>query len=108
MPFEAKASVWKALLDSCRLHRDSTIGKRAAKEILNLEPQDPPTYILKSNLYSASGRWHCSDLVREEMKEKGLKKFPARSWIIHENKVHSFFGRDKSHPESRDIHSALE
>ncbi|XP_057779308.1 pentatricopeptide repeat-containing protein At5g03800 [Salvia miltiorrhiza] len=108
MPFEATASVWKALLDSCRLHRNATIGGRAAKEILRLEPQDPSTYILKSNLYSASGRWHCSDLVREEMKSKGLRKFPGRSWLIHENKVHSFFGRDKSHPETKDIYSALE
>lgn len=108
MPFEPKASVWKALLDSCRLHRNATIGRRAAMEILKLEPQNPSTYILKSNLYSASGRWHCSDLVRDEMKEKGLKKFPGRSWIIHENKVHSFFGRDKSHPETKDIYSALE
>lgn len=108
MPFEPKAYVWKALLDSCRLHRNASIGRRAAKEVLNMEPQDPSTYILKSNLYSASGRWHCSDLVREEMKEKGMRKFPARSWIIHENKVHSFFGRDKSHPEAKDIYSALD
>lgn len=42
------------------------------------------------------------------MKSKGIQKFPGRSWIIHENKVHSFFGRDKSHPEAKDIYSALE
>ncbi|KAK6140057.1 hypothetical protein DH2020_026192 [Rehmannia glutinosa] len=54
MPFEPKASVWRALLDSCRVHRNATIGKRAAKNILGIEPQDPSTYILKSNLYSAS------------------------------------------------------
>ncbi|KAL8526219.1 hypothetical protein ACS0TY_015438 [Phlomoides rotata] len=108
MPFEPKASVWKALLDSCRLHRNATIGRRAAKKVLSMEPQDPSTYILKSNLYSASGRWHCSDLVREEMKERGLKKYPGRSWIIHQNKVHSFFGRDKLHPQSKDIYSAVD
>ncbi|XP_047940925.1 pentatricopeptide repeat-containing protein At5g03800 [Salvia hispanica] len=108
MPFEPKTCVWKALLDSCRLHKKATIGRRAAQEILRLKPQDPSTYILQSNLYSVSGRWHCSDLVREEMKSKGIQKFPGRSWIIHENKVHSFFGRDKSHPEAKDIYSALE
>ncbi|KAL3825823.1 hypothetical protein ACJIZ3_021852 [Penstemon smallii] len=108
IPFQPKASVWRALLDSCRIHLNTTIGRRAAKKILSIEPQDPSTYILKSNLYSASGRWHCSELVKQEMKEKGIRKFPGRSWIIHENKVHSFFGRDKSHSQSKDICSALE
>ncbi|KAL0291330.1 UNVERIFIED_CONTAM: Pentatricopeptide repeat-containing protein [Sesamum calycinum] len=108
MPFDPKASVWRALLDSCRVHRNVTIGRRAAKNILSMEPQDPSTYILKSNLYSASGRWHCSDLVREEMKERGFRKSPGRSWIILQNKVHSFFSRDKSHPQSKDIYSALD
>lgn len=108
MPLEPEASVWRALLDSCRVHRNATIGTRAAKKILSMEPKDPSTYMLKSNLYSASGRWHCSELVREEMKERGFKKFPAKSWIIHQYKVHSFFARDKSHSQSKDIYSALD
>ncbi|KAJ8424128.1 hypothetical protein Cgig2_008325 [Carnegiea gigantea] len=68
MPFELKASVWRALLHSCRVHLDSTVGKRIAKRILAIQPQDPSTFILISNLYSASGRWPCSEIVREEMK----------------------------------------
>ncbi|CAI9760640.1 unnamed protein product [Fraxinus pennsylvanica] len=107
MPFEPNASVWRALLDSCRLHLNATMGKRAAKKILAMEPQDPSTYILKSNLYSASGRWHCSELVREDMREKGFQKIPGRSWIVHHNEVHSFFARDRSHSQSKDIYSAL-
>ncbi|KAL2514298.1 Pentatricopeptide repeat-containing protein [Forsythia ovata] len=108
MPLEPNASVWRAMLDSCRLHLNATIGKRAAKKILAMEPQDPSTYILKSNLYSASGRWHCSELVREEMRARGFQKIPGRSWIIHHNEVHSFFARDKSHSQSKDVYSALE
>ncbi|KZV28456.1 pentatricopeptide repeat-containing protein [Dorcoceras hygrometricum] len=108
MPFEPKASVWRALLDSCRMHANASIGKRAAKKILSIEPQDPSTYILKSNLYSASGRWQCAELIREEMRYRGFRKFPGRSWIIHQNKIHSFFARDRSHSESDDIYSALD
>ncbi|KAL6507864.1 hypothetical protein OROGR_024059 [Orobanche gracilis] len=108
MPFEPKASVWRALLDSCRVHKNATIGKRVAKHILSLEPQDPSTYILKSNLYSASGRWHCSELVRKKMKERGIRKFPGRSWVVLENRIYPFFGRDKSHIQSKDIYSALD
>ncbi|KAA8532302.1 hypothetical protein F0562_032335 [Nyssa sinensis] len=64
MPFKPGGSVWRALLDTSRIH--TILGKRAAKEIAAMEPQDPSTYVLVSNLYSASGRWHCSEMIREE------------------------------------------
>lgn len=108
MPFEPKASVWHALLDGCRLHVNAIIGKRAMKNILSIVPQDPSTFILQSNLYSASGRWQCSELVRAEMREKGIRKIPGRSWIIFGDKVHSFFARDKLHSQSKDIYSGLQ
>ncbi|KVI07959.1 pentatricopeptide repeat-containing protein At5g03800 [Cynara cardunculus var. scolymus] len=105
MPFEPDPFVWRALLDSCKTHMNTIIGERAAKEIIAKKPNDPSTYILISNLYSASGRWQCSETMREEMREKGFQKRPGKSWIIHENKVHSFYARDKSHPRSKDIYS---
>ncbi|XP_020973959.1 pentatricopeptide repeat-containing protein At5g03800 isoform X1 [Arachis ipaensis] len=108
MPFEPSASVWRALLDSCRLHKNTIIGNRAAKHILAMEPKDPSTYILISNLYSASARWHLSEMVRKDMKEKGFHKHPAQSWIICQNKIHSFYARDRSHPQEKDIYSGLE
>lgn len=108
MPFEPSASVWRALLDSCRLQKNTIMGKRVAKKILALEPRDPSTYVLVSNLYSASGRWHCSEEVRENMREKGIRKQPARSWIISQKKIHSFYARDRSHPQAKDIYSGLE
>lgn len=108
MPFEPDVSVWRALLDGCRIHLNTKIGRRAAKQILAMDPKDPSTYILVSNLYSISGRWNCSQMVREEMREKGFHKFPGRSWIISQNKVHSFFSRDTSHFQAKDIYSGLD
>ncbi|KAM7501939.1 hypothetical protein LguiB_000843 [Lonicera macranthoides] len=108
MPFEPEVSVWRALLDSCRIRLNSNIGKRAAKQILAMDPQDPSTYILVANLYSASARWHCSETVREEMREKGFKKRPSQSWIFNQNKIHLFYARDESHYQSKDIYSGLE
>ncbi|CAM8928356.1 unnamed protein product [Rhodiola kirilowii] len=107
-PFEHKTSVWRALLNSCRLHQNTSVGNRAAKRILALQPQDPSTYILVSNLYSAAGRWHCSDTVKEEMRDKGFRKHPSRSWIINQNIVHAFHARDKSHARTKDIYSGLD
>ncbi|KAJ0028063.1 hypothetical protein Pint_35816 [Pistacia integerrima] len=108
MPFEPKISVWRALLDSCRARKNTTMGKRVAKHILTMDPQDASTYVLISNLYSASGRWRNSEMVREDMREKGFQKHPSKSWIIHQNKVHSFYTRDKSHPQEKEIYSGLE
>ncbi|KAJ4830860.1 hypothetical protein Tsubulata_040378 [Turnera subulata] len=108
MPFEPEASAWRALLDSCRLHKNSSMGKRVAKYILAMEPRDPSTYVLVTNLYSASGWWHCAETVRENMKKSGLRKHPCRSWIIHDEKVHSFYVRDKSHSQAKDIYRGLD
>ncbi|KAK8492429.1 hypothetical protein V6N13_103633 [Hibiscus sabdariffa] len=107
MTVEPKASVWRALLDRCRIRLNTKIGKRVAKHLLAMKPQDPSTYILISNLYSASGRWHCSEMVREDMRQNGFQKNPARSWIIHKNSVQSFYARDKLHHQTKDIYRGL-
>ncbi|KAI4319008.1 hypothetical protein MLD38_032658 [Melastoma candidum] len=107
-PFASEASLWRALLDGCRIHSNTAIAKRAIKHLLSLEPEDAQTYALVSNLYSASGRWHCSEEVRDEMRSKGLRKWPSRSWLIHDNEVVTFYTRDRSHPQTKDIYSGLD
>jgi len=108
MPVQPEVSVLRALLDSCRIHSNTSVAKRVAKLILSTKPETPSEYILKSNIYSASGFWHRSEMIREEMRERGYRKHPAKSWIIHENKVHFFHARDTSHPQEKDIYSGLE
>lgn len=108
MPVRPDVLVWRALLDNCRLRSNISLGRQVVQRLLALEPRDPSSYILVSNLYSASGRWHCSERTREEMRGKGLKKNPARSWIVHRNSVHSFYGRDRSHPQAKDIYAGLD
>lgn len=108
MPFQPEVSVLRALLNSCRVHSNTSIAKRVGKLILSTKPDNPSEYILKSNIYSASGLWHRSEMIREEMRERGYRKHPSRSWVIHENNVHSFHARDTSHPQEKDIYSGLE
>lgn len=108
MPFKPGALVWRSLLDSCSKRSNMTVRKQAMKHLLALEPEDPSTYVLTSNLYSESARWHHSENTRLEMREKGMHKIPARSWTFHDNTVHSFFARDRSHPQSKDIYAGLD
>ncbi|CAL1398413.1 unnamed protein product [Linum trigynum] len=91
-----------------QLHVNTAVGRRVAKRILAVEPLDPSTFVLVSNLYSASGRWHCSEATRQEMREKGMRKQPCQSWIIHDNEIHSFQVRDVSHLQSMNIYRGLE
>ncbi|CAN6213238.1 unnamed protein product [Urochloa humidicola] len=108
MPYKPGALVWRSLLDSCSKRSNVAVRRRAMKHLLALEPQDPSTYVLTSNLFSESARWHSSENTRLEMREKGMRKIPARSWTFHDNAVHSFFARDRSHPQSRDIYAGLD
>eukprot|EP01018_Ginkgo_biloba_P039570 Gb_33411 [translate_table: standard] len=107
MPFEPSALVWRTLLGACRFHCNIEMAKRAAEWIIELEPQDPATCVLVANIYASVGWWDDAAKVRRFMKDRGLKKLPARSWIVDKNRVHSFVVRDRSHPQTEEIHAKL-
>eukprot|EP01018_Ginkgo_biloba_P014106 Gb_03263 [translate_table: standard] len=108
MPFEPCALVWRVLLGACRIHGDIELGKRAAKCVLELEPHDGPTYVLLSNTYAAAGKWNDVAEVRKMMKDRAVRKEPARSWIEVKDRVHTFVVGDKSHPQTEEIYAKLE
>ncbi|KAK1563099.1 hypothetical protein Q3G72_022308 [Acer saccharum] len=56
-------------------------GELVANQILEFEPQNAGNYVLLSNIYAAAGRWFDVSLVRNKMKERGVRKIPGRSWI---------------------------
>ncbi|OVA01955.1 Pentatricopeptide repeat [Macleaya cordata] len=108
MPFQADSLVWRTLLGACRVHENMEIGKLAAKQILELEPNDPAAYILLSNLYASSGQWKDVVDIRKNMKERKLTKEAGCSWIEIENKVHKFFVGDTAHPRAEEIFAELD
>ncbi|KAG6774921.1 hypothetical protein POTOM_018339 [Populus tomentosa] len=87
MPVEADATVWGALLDACRTHKNLDLAEIAAKKLLQLEPNNAGPSILLSNLYASQ-----SALLRE------AGYCPDGSFVMHdvdeEDKVHSL--RDHS------------
>ncbi|KAL8524185.1 hypothetical protein ACS0TY_013960 [Phlomoides rotata] len=103
MPFEPDACVWGALLSSCRLHHNMSLGELAAGKLFELEPMNPGNYILLSNIYASKGRWKEVDKMRDIMRDKGLRKNPGCSWIEVKNKVHMLLAGDNAHPQMAQI-----
>ncbi|OVA03459.1 Pentatricopeptide repeat [Macleaya cordata] len=107
MPIEPTAAVWCALLGACRVYSNKELGEIAAKELLEMDSQNPGNYVLVSNVFASTGRWKDVDEVRNRMKSRGLKKNPACSWMEIGNKVHTFMARDRSHPQTEEIYLKL-
>lgn len=108
MPSEPKAPIFEALLAGCRTHGNLDLGIEAAERLLDLIPQHDGTYILLSNMYAAAGQWDGVARVRKLMRDRGVKKEPACSWIDVENKVNVFLVNDTSHPEVQAVYDYLE
>ncbi|KAK9273103.1 hypothetical protein L1049_017910 [Liquidambar formosana] len=108
MPFEASASMYRALLGACRVQGDTETGKRVAEQLLASEPFDSSAYVLLSNIYAATNRWDDVTDARKLMKRKNVKKDPGFSWIDVKNKVHLFVVDDRSHPQAEIIYDKLE
>ncbi|KAK1565612.1 hypothetical protein Q3G72_030760 [Acer saccharum] len=83
-------------------------GEKAAEVIFELEPDNAGMYVLLSNLYAASGRWHDVSKMRLKMRDKGVKKVTGFSWLEVQNKIHTFSVGDTRHPERGRIYAYLE
>ncbi|KAK9267285.1 hypothetical protein L1049_009708 [Liquidambar formosana] len=103
MPIKPTAAVWGALLGACRMHKNMELGTYAAERVFELDPQDSGPHVLLSNIYASAGRWSDVAKVRKMMKESGVKKEPACSWVEIENAVHMFVANDDAHPQREEI-----
>ncbi|XP_038692985.1 pentatricopeptide repeat-containing protein At1g50270-like [Tripterygium wilfordii] len=74
-------SLWGSLLSSCEDCGNIELGTLAAQKALELEPQNIGIYTKLSNLYARLGMWDEIDRLKESMKQRGLKKDLANSWI---------------------------
>ena len=108
MPIEPTATVWKALLGACRMHKNMELGAYTAEHVFELDPYDSGPHVLLSNIYASAGRWGDVAKVRRMMKESGVKKEPACSWVEIENAVHLFVANDDAHPQREDIYRKWE
>ncbi|CAK7329349.1 unnamed protein product [Dovyalis caffra] len=108
MPFPANANVWRTLLAASRVHRNLELGKLAADKLISLQPQNPASYVLLSNMHASVGNWQERAKVRKLMEDKKVKKVAGYSWIEVKNKTYTFLAGDVSHPLSDQINAKLE
>ncbi|XP_024193260.1 putative pentatricopeptide repeat-containing protein At3g23330 [Rosa chinensis] len=108
MHIEPTGSVWSTLLAACRVHKNVELAEKVAEKIFAVDPENVGAYVLLSNIYSAAKKWKEAAEMRVSMRDKGMKKKPACSWIEVKNKVHAFVAGDESHPYYDEITKALE
>ncbi|XP_010243684.1 PREDICTED: pentatricopeptide repeat-containing protein At2g42920, chloroplastic [Nelumbo nucifera] len=108
MPENPDAIIWSSLLSACRKHGNSEMGKRAARQMIELDPSETCSYILLSNVYAAAGQFENAMDARLSMKEKQIKKEPGCSLVEVNGVVHEFVVGGRLHPQAREIHAVLD
>lgn len=67
MPRWHDGRLWAALLSSCTIHSDTSRGKGAAEQMINLGPTETAPYVLLANLYAANVAKDCQKRMRTVM-----------------------------------------
>ncbi|CAH8386949.1 unnamed protein product [Eruca vesicaria subsp. sativa] len=62
---DADCIAWSSLLQSCRIHGNESIGRRAAEALMDLEPDNFAVYIQVSKFYFEIGDFEVSRGIRE-------------------------------------------
>ncbi|XP_020114656.1 pentatricopeptide repeat-containing protein At2g36980, mitochondrial-like [Ananas comosus] len=99
--------ICEALLSSCFVRGDASIGKRVGEELVSMEPQKEVGYVMLSNLYCANGQWKAAEKVRREMIEQGVKKSPGCSWIEVRDMVRVFVSGTQSLNDLPDVYDII-
>ncbi|KAE9586551.1 hypothetical protein Lal_00044710 [Lupinus albus] len=109
MPFDPDEIMWSSILNSCRIHKNQELAKKAAEQLFNMKAlRDAAPYVSMSNIYAAAGEWDNVGKVKKAMRDRGVKKVPAYSWVEIKHKTHVFSANDKSHPQMTEIMRKLD
>uniref|UniRef100_A0A2P2NHE5 DYW domain-containing protein n=1 Tax=Rhizophora mucronata TaxID=61149 RepID=A0A2P2NHE5_RHIMU len=107
MPFDPDEPTWAALLSACSHHGKTQVAVRMADHLLSLNPKDPSTYILLSNVYASASRWEHVSLVRERMAGSEVQKEPGYSSIEFGKERQVFHAGETCHPMKDEIFGLL-
>ncbi|KAK3014478.1 hypothetical protein RJ639_008207 [Escallonia herrerae] len=81
---ESDVFAWEALFGACRLHRQTALGEKSAKMIVDAQPEAHP-YVLLANINAEKELWEDKRVVRENLVVSGSRRLDAagfRSIVI--------------------------
>ncbi|KAL6278807.1 hypothetical protein ACE6H2_022408 [Prunus campanulata] len=89
MPVEPDAVLWRSLLSACKVHGDVAMGEKVGKKLLHIQSAQTcadltlksEDYVALSNIYAYAERWEDVEMVRQEMKVKGIENKAGYSSI---------------------------
>lgn len=108
MPMEPDASVWGAILNGARIHKNLKMAETAARELYSREPHNPAIYFMMISMYANKNRWEEVENIKTMMSVLGLKGRYGWSWIEINKKVHMFDVEGSTHPEMGEIQDKLQ
>lgn len=79
LPFNPSTELLESLLGACHCHGDVEVGEAVGKMLIELHPTTG-SYVMLSNIYSATERWEDSGRLRLDMRAKAMKKDPGTSF----------------------------
>ncbi|XP_010550211.1 PREDICTED: putative pentatricopeptide repeat-containing protein At2g01510 [Tarenaya hassleriana] len=104
MPFDPDEIMWSSVLNSCRIHKNLELAEKAALQLFSMDKlRDAASYVNMSNIYAAAGQWGNVSHVKKAMRERGIKKVPAYSWVEVNHRTHIFSSNDQRHPKRDEI-----
>lgn len=106
MPLKPDATVWGALLGSCRIHKNIQLAEIASKKLFELEPYNSANYVLMLNLYAMVNRWGDVERIKDLMSEIGVKNGQVWSWVEIDQIIHVFCAGE-NHPAEGEIYYEL-
>ncbi|GMN57407.1 hypothetical protein TIFTF001_026515 [Ficus carica] len=109
MPFEPDEIIWSSVLNACRIHKNQELATKAARQLFNMaELRDAAPYVNMSNIYAAAGEWESVGRVKKAMRERGVRKVRAQSWVEIKHEIHVFTANDKMHPRMAEIRRKID
>ncbi|KAJ4838085.1 hypothetical protein Tsubulata_045451 [Turnera subulata] len=78
---DTPASAFASLLGACWHHLCSELGEKVAIQVSQLEPEDPTSFVILSNIYAGLGKWGDVEIMRQRLDDSGLLKLPGYSSV---------------------------
>ncbi|KAF2321376.1 hypothetical protein GH714_040470 [Hevea brasiliensis] len=74
LPTGGDMSAWSGLLGGCRIHGNVEIAEMAAKQVMELKPEDGGVYSILANVYANADRWEDVVKIRSLMSGNSIVK----------------------------------